>query len=80
MLENIAPKCINMNFATEFQVEIENCRKQNADHVAKSLIDVLDDAKPGSLWVVENCNEPYEVELRATVKKKVEQNEERSVI
>lgn len=66
-----------MNFAVEFQVEIENCRKQSADYAAQGLVNILDDAKPGSLWVVENGNEPYEVELKAGVKKKVEKVEER---
>lgn len=69
-----------MNFASEFQVEIENCRKQTPEHVAKCLVGIIDDAKPGSLWLVENGKEPYEVELKANVKKNVEQTEELSTI
>lgn len=80
MLEDISPRCINLNFATEFQVEIENCRKQMPEHVAGSLLDILEEAKPGSLWVVENGNEPYEVELKASIKKKSEHTEERYVL
>lgn len=80
MLDDVSSKSINLNFASEFQVEIENCRKQTADHVAKSLVNIIDDAKPGSLWVVENSNEPYEVELRAIVKKKSEPKEEQMVM
>lgn len=80
MLDNVSPKCINMNFATEFQVEIENCRKQTSNHVAQGLVNILDEAKPGSLWVVENGNEPYEIEVRAAAKKKAENTEERLVM
>lgn len=80
MLEEVALKCINVNFAIEFEAEIANCRKQSSDHVAQGLVNIMDEAKPGSLWVVENGNDPYEIELKAGVKKKAHLIEEKVVM
>lgn len=76
LLDDVSTKCINLNFANEFQIESENCQKQSANHVANSLINILDEAKPGSLWMVENGNEPKEIEINAKIKKGVKRQEE----
>ncbi|KAG5889913.1 hypothetical protein JTB14_010064 [Gonioctena quinquepunctata] len=63
MLKDVSTKAINMNFANEFQEEIENCKVQDPETVAKGLLKIIEDAKPGSLWIAENDAEPYEVNL-----------------
>lgn len=41
------------------------------EHMAKSLIDVIKKGKSGSVWVAENCEDPYEMEYlsRENIKK-----------
>ncbi|CAG9768848.1 unnamed protein product [Ceutorhynchus assimilis] len=61
-LLNAAPaNAINNNFAKEFVDEVYGSSPQKAKSVAKGLSDIIDEAKPGSVWVVENDSIPYEV-------------------
>ncbi|XP_019766718.2 15-hydroxyprostaglandin dehydrogenase [NAD(+)] [Dendroctonus ponderosae] len=54
-------KAINDRFAQEHADEIEGSTAQKTTSVAKGLADILDKAKAGSVWVVENDGGPYEV-------------------
>ncbi|XP_076260647.1 15-hydroxyprostaglandin dehydrogenase [NAD(+)]-like [Rhynchophorus ferrugineus] len=57
-----APKnAINDRFAQEFADEIADSNPQKTESVARGLTDILDEANPGSIWVVENDNAPYEI-------------------
>lgn len=69
MIKDIAPRCINLNFAAEFVEESAQCTTQEPKHVAQSLARILDEARPGSFWITENNEEPYEAEIKTCAKK-----------
>ncbi|CAG9814384.1 unnamed protein product [Phaedon cochleariae] len=70
LLKDTSDKCINYNFANEFQEEIASCTVQKPENVAKGLVSILGEAEPGSIWIVENDQDPYEIEFPGIVKKK----------
>ncbi|KAJ8954535.1 hypothetical protein NQ318_000769 [Aromia moschata] len=63
LLKDVSTVCINDNFAKEFQEEIDGCVLQKPESVAKGLVGILEEAKPGSIWVVENNTKPYEIKF-----------------
>ncbi|KAJ8929242.1 hypothetical protein NQ314_018121 [Rhamnusium bicolor] len=52
--------------AGKYNKYINRCVAQNPKNVAKGLVDILEKAKPGSIWVAENDGEPYEVKFPST--------------
>ncbi|KAJ8983691.1 hypothetical protein NQ317_003481 [Molorchus minor] len=63
LMKDVSAVSINDNFAREFQEEIDGCVLQKPQSVAKGLATILEDAKPGSIWIVENNTEPYEIKF-----------------
>ncbi|CAH2015002.1 unnamed protein product [Acanthoscelides obtectus] len=69
MLENLAEKSINDNFAAEFVEDTGNMKVQRPEIVAKGLVGTLHEAKPGSIWVAMEDKEPFEVSMSEMLKK-----------
>ncbi|XP_050311804.1 15-hydroxyprostaglandin dehydrogenase [NAD(+)]-like [Anthonomus grandis grandis] len=61
LLSEAPSKAINERFAQEYADEIDGTTPQRPDSVAKGLVEILEQAQPGSVWVVENDESPYEV-------------------
>ncbi|XP_030760911.1 15-hydroxyprostaglandin dehydrogenase [NAD(+)]-like isoform X3 [Sitophilus oryzae] len=61
LLSEAPRNVINDRFAQEFADEIAGSNLQKVESVAKGLTSILDEANPGSVWVVENDQDPYEV-------------------
>ncbi|XP_074030171.1 15-hydroxyprostaglandin dehydrogenase [NAD(+)] [Leptinotarsa decemlineata] len=70
MLKDVSNKTINTNFASEFQEEIENYKIQNPQSAAKGLLEILEEAKPGSIWIAENDEPPYEMSFQPVFNRK----------
>ncbi|KAJ8918481.1 hypothetical protein NQ315_008178 [Exocentrus adspersus] len=61
LMKDAPNNSINQNFAAEFQEEIDGCVIQSPEMVAEGLIKILENAKPGSVWIAENNTDPYEI-------------------
>ncbi|VEN63798.1 unnamed protein product [Callosobruchus maculatus] len=75
MLEKPAEKSINDNFAAEFVEDTKDMKVQSPEIIAKGLVEILHDAKPGSIWVAMEEKKPFEVSMSEMLKK-VEQKAE----
>ncbi|XP_044271920.1 15-hydroxyprostaglandin dehydrogenase [NAD(+)]-like isoform X1 [Tribolium madens] len=61
LLKQAPYHAINDKFRKEFKEESGGCVFQKPESVALAALDVLQDALPGSVWVVENNSKPYEI-------------------
>lgn len=65
LIETAYKNTLNGHFARVFQREVEGCYLQHPDFVGNGLVKVIDKAKPGSIWFVENNDQPHEVHFPA---------------
>lgn len=78
-LKQLEEKAINHNFVGEFEEEMKDVNLQDPVNVAKGLVEVLGDAQPGSIWIVENNKSPFELEFPKIIeRKKIEREESKS--
>lgn len=71
LLENAPKNTINENFSKEFLEEIEDCESQQPESVAKGLVNTINEANSGSIWVIERNGQPYEVNFPQTANLKM---------
>ncbi|CAG9858703.1 unnamed protein product [Phyllotreta striolata] len=62
-LKNLEEKTINANFAEDIEEQMKTTSLQDPENVAKGLVEILEVAKPGSIWIVENNESPFELEF-----------------
>ncbi|CAH1104452.1 unnamed protein product [Psylliodes chrysocephalus] len=75
-LKQLEEKAINHNFVGEFEEEMKDVNLQDPVNVAKGLVEVLGDAQPGSIWIVENNKSPFELEFPKIIERKKIEREE----
>nr|CAH7729518.1 unnamed protein product [Callosobruchus chinensis] len=78
MLDKPAEKSINDNFAAEFVEDTKDMKVQSPDIIAKGLVEIMHDAKPGSIWVAMEEKKPFEVSMSEMLKKVEQKTEEAS--
>ncbi|RZC39428.1 adh short domain containing protein [Asbolus verrucosus] len=61
LLKQASYHAINDKFHKEFKEESGGCLLQKTESVALATLNILHDSMPGSVWVVENNNKPYEI-------------------
>ncbi|KAL3285228.1 hypothetical protein HHI36_019340 [Cryptolaemus montrouzieri] len=61
LIETAHKNTLNRHFAKIFCREVEGCYLQHPDSVGNGLVKIIQTAKPGSIWFVENNGEPHEI-------------------
>ncbi|XP_044759721.1 15-hydroxyprostaglandin dehydrogenase [NAD(+)]-like isoform X2 [Coccinella septempunctata] len=65
LIEKAHRNTLNGHFARVFRKEVEGCYLQHPDFVGDGLVKVIDKARPGSIWFIENNDQPHEVHFPA---------------
>ncbi|KAK9881506.1 hypothetical protein WA026_016386 [Henosepilachna vigintioctopunctata] len=61
LIETAHKNTLNRYFAKTFCKEVEGCYLQHPDAVGDGLVKIINKAKPGSIWFVENNDHPHEI-------------------